>query len=296
MPPSDHAQALNAQGNDLREQGRLDDAADAYRQAVALAPGWAVARYNLGLVRKQQRRWPESLEHNRRAATLDPSNEAAWWNMGIAATACGRWELARQAWRGFGIDIPDGDGPIEFPCGVGPVRLNPDGAAEVVWGQRLDPARMAVLSVPLPDSGHCWGDLVLNDGEPVGTRLHGGVEVPVFNALALLLASEYGTFVAQVRLPPDEVLMRQLAEQAQARGGAAEDWSSNLQVLCRACSEGRPHEEHEREVPEGARLIGLAAHDREHAEAILEEWAAGREEVVVEWVEVGLERRRGEGE
>src|SRR5205807_10273545 len=68
-------------------------------------------------------------------------DKAAWWNQGIAATALGRWGLARRAWAGFGIDLPAGEGPLDFPCGSCPVRLCPDGDAEVVWAHRIDPAR-----------------------------------------------------------------------------------------------------------------------------------------------------------
>lgn len=32
-----------------------------------------------------------------------------------------------------------------------------------------------------------------------------------------------------------------LAELAAARGIAAEDWTTSIEVLCKACSEGRPH-------------------------------------------------------
>src|SRR5262249_30184970 len=144
--------------------------------------------------------------------------------------------------------VPDGDGPIDFPCGVGPVRLNPDGNGEVVWGQRLDPARMVLLSVPLPESGFCWSDVVLNDGQPVGTRRYRGRELPVFNALALLQRSPFGTYIARVEMPPDEALIVQLAEIAEGRDGAIEDWSSSIRPMCRACSEGRPHEGHDEEL------------------------------------------------
>lgn len=296
MLPSREAQQCNEQGRDLQEAGQFDEAADAYRRAVALAPDWATPLYNLGLICKHQKMWQQSLDYNRQAAALDPANQPAWWNMGIAATATGNWALARQAWRGFGIALPEGEGPIDFPCGISPIRLNPEGDGEVVWGHRLDPARMVLLSVPLPESGYCWGDTVLNDGAPVGHRQYQGREVPVFNALEILEASECGTFVAQVRLPPDEALIRQLAEIAARQHGAAEDWSSSVKMICRACSEGRPHETHETSLPEGAHQIGIAARDRAHATAILREWETGRKDIHVEWLEAALVRHAAESE
>jgi hypothetical protein len=274
---------LNATGIAHKEAGRLDEAAEAYEQALAIDPDWSTPLYNLGLVRKHQKRWQESLDFNRHAAALDPANEAAWWNMGIAATAVGNWDLARAAWRGFGLEgIPDGDGPIDFPCGVGPVRLNPDDVGEVVWGYRLDPARMVLLSVPLPASGHCWSDIVLNDGAPVGYRRYQGRELPVFDALALLDRSPFGTYAARVEMPPDRELIERLGQAAREHGGAAEDWKTMVRMLCRACSEGRPHDRHEEEpIPEGDHLIGIAARSRDHASEILTAWAAGQASVRV---------------
>jgi hypothetical protein len=45
------------------------------------------------------------------------------------------------------------------------VRLNPQSSGEVVCGERLDPARLLILSVPLPESRHRFYDIVLNDGQ-----------------------------------------------------------------------------------------------------------------------------------
>ena len=45
--------------------------------------------------------------------------------LGIAATALGEWALARQAWDAFGVDVPDGEGPIVADFGVAAIGLNP---------------------------------------------------------------------------------------------------------------------------------------------------------------------------
>ena len=47
-PPSEDAAALNARGNALFAEGRHAEAAEAYRRALALAPGRAVLQFNLG--------------------------------------------------------------------------------------------------------------------------------------------------------------------------------------------------------------------------------------------------------
>jgi hypothetical protein len=277
MFPRDHAVLLNQRGTELEEAGELKPAIGQYRKAAETDPSWSVPLYNLGLLYKRQLMWKESAEWNHKAVALNPKDEAAWWNLGIAATALRRWKLAREAWRGFGIkNIPEGSGPIELPCGYTPVRLNPESEAEVVWAERLDPARAEIASIPFPESGHRWRDVVLNDGAPVGHRLYRGEEVPVFNALQLFQCSKFGTFIARVRMPVNSAKGERLCQLAAEMEGSAEDWSTSIQILCKACSEGTPHDHHDSErvppQPPDVRLIGIAARNRKHATQILNAW------------------------
>lgn len=268
------AERWNEAGRVLADEGRASEAVSAYRSAIEAAPDWSVPWYNLGLVHKYEGDWESSLACNRRAAELAPADEAAWWNLGIAATALGRWEDARAAWRACGIEVPAGEGPIEMNLGMVPVRLAPAGAAEVVWCERLDPARAVVRNVPLPASGRRWGDLVLHDGAVNGYRKVGEREYGVFDELALLEASSFRTF---------EILLEALSEEDQERllgsaedmGAAAENWSRSIRYLCRQCSEGRPHARHDAELQEDRPELGfgVAARDEDHLARVLSEWA-----------------------
>jgi tetratricopeptide (TPR) repeat protein len=280
----------NEKATRLREQGQLDEAIELFTTAAAIDPCWGTPRYNLGLVFKHQKNWERSLEYNRQATNLDATNEAAWWNMGIAATALGQWSMARTAWRGFGIPVPDGDGPVDFPCGYGPVRLNPDSEGEVVWAHRLDPARAEIANIPFPESGFRWHDIVLTDGQPIGYRKVNGKDVPVFNALQLLQASAFGTFVAKVRMPDRPDLIKQLADQAAEVEGSAEDWSTSVRIICKACSEGRPHEVHDDHAApkDGVHLIAIAARDHDHATEILHGWESSLDDVEVDYLDEAL--------
>jgi hypothetical protein len=284
------AARLNQKALKLQARGQREEAIELYLEASAVDPTWSTPPYNLGLLFKRERRWKESLKYNRLATSADPGNQSAWWNMGIAATALGRWQLARSAWRGFGLDVPEGQGPLDFPCGYGPIRLNPDGNAEVVWAYRLDPARAELASIPFPESRHRWRDVVLNDGAPNGYRQYKGEEVPVFDALGLLEISSFGTYVARVQMPGDSRHVLELAEIAAELEGSAEDWTTSVRMICRACSEGRPHKQHDAEAvpPEGAHTIGIAARDRKHATQILHAWETSRKAVRVEWLEDAL--------
>jgi hypothetical protein len=286
------AAAANDKGMRLEGRGRIEEAVVHYQKAAALDPRWSVPLYNLGLLYKKQRDWKRSLDHNRRATALEPGDKAAWWNLGIAATALGRWDTARAAWRGFGIDVPDGDGPIDLPCGVTPIRLNPETEAEVVWAHRLDPARAVLITIPFPESGHRWGDRILNDGAPNGYRQYEGKEVPVFDELQLLERSPFGTYVAEVKMPDKRRYLEQLAHFASDMDGSAEDWSTSVRIICKACSEGRPHGEHDHEKPsppDGVHRIAIAARGRDHASDILYAWESEKDDVHVESLDEALE-------
>lgn len=248
--------------------------------------------FDLALAAKRRRDWAQAVELNQRALEVltDVSQgEPAAWNLGIAATAVGAWDTARVAWRQFGLAVPDGDGPIILDgLGLVPVRLNPsetqlgeeplaiDGRAfspEVVWTERLSPAHARVISVPSPESGHRWGDVVLTDGVPSGERHDGRAWVPVFDELALLERSENRTWAVPVRAPgPADV--EELTAAADATGLAAEDWSSTTRILCAACSAGRPDHHHTdvQRAWSADREFGIAAPEEGDVRALLESW------------------------
>jgi hypothetical protein len=66
-----------------------------------------------------------------------------------------------------------------------------------------------------------------------------------------------------------------------------EDWTASLRNLCKACSEGRPHEGHDQELRERRpwslkRRIGFAAMERESLDTVLRDWAAEPRRKVLE--------------
>src|SRR5262249_14447288 len=129
------------EANNIQHSGLIAEAVKYYEKATKLWPAWATPWYNLGLLRKEQRNWRESLRCNQKAVTLDPSERDAWWNLGIAATALGDWAEARRAWKGFRIRIPEGEGPIEMEIGLAPIRINPHEEPQVLGCGGIAPAR-----------------------------------------------------------------------------------------------------------------------------------------------------------
>ena len=177
----------------------------------------------------------DCLACNGKAVELEPRDEQdpAYWNAGIAATALEDWPAARWAWRGYGVPISEGDGPIEENFGPGVVRLP---VGETVWGTRIDPARMVLSSVPTPESGFRYGDIVMHDGEPQGSRVAGGRECAVFDAISRWRASPVPT--VQVVVDARKRAMRRPASLDSA-GVPAENWTVSITLHCIACSHGR---------------------------------------------------------
>ena len=271
---------LNAVDQLLDEAEALEDIEGAmplYERALALDPDRAATHYNLGLVYKYRGAWAESLHHNRRASDLRPDDEAANWNMGIAATALRDWAAAREAWRRVGLQIAEGQGPIDEDFGMTPVRLNPDDSGEVVWGRRIDPVRVVLSNIPYPSSGFRAGDMVLHDGAPVGERQHNGRTYSVFNVLELFESSANSTYEAEVRASDanDLTVLIKALDSAQI---VHEVWTTNVRTLCKQCSEGTPHEhvdENDRAPAwPDSHILGISTTSPEAARRVLERWSS----------------------
>jgi tetratricopeptide (TPR) repeat protein len=245
----------------LINERQFRDAVEPAAEACRLRPEWHDAWWNYAVALKHANRWTDCLEACDRAIGLDPANsDGMHWNAGIAATALGDWSRARAAWTAYGVTIPPGDGPLEMELGAAGVRVSLDENPEVIYGKRLDPCRVRVVTVPLPESKHRFGDIVLHDGEARGTRKLGNGEIAVFDELVLLNASEYGTWrvLARCRTPEERDELVALFDDVD---GAIEDWTESVHFLCAQCSLGQPHEHHDTKKADGwsiEREFGLA--------------------------------------
>jgi hypothetical protein len=230
--------------------------------------------FDLGVAYKHTRRWADCVAANERALSiLVEPQDPAWWNLGIAATAVRDWATARRAWRGYGVDIPDGEGSPECNWGLTPVRLPNN---EVVWADRLDPARAAIRSIPFPDSGFRYGDIVLHDGQPNGERRINDRIYYVFDVFECWAVSEIPTLTVTVACEDDSdagALIALFEEQT----FAAEDWTTKVRPLCADCSrasvESRSEPHHHPHAPEGQRSFGIASPEG-LARKLLNRWEA----------------------
>lgn len=232
----------------------------------------AVDEYNKGLQAKYEGRWQQSFEHNRLAAQLNPEDEAAWWNLAIAATALHDWDEARRAWIACGVIPNESEGEVTTPENWACVRLVPDDSAEVVWGKRIDPARIRIMNIPLPESDRLYGDIILNDGAQEGTRVSNGTEYPVFNELQVWRRSDFSTFRVEVVGATAEAksTLERLCEES---GLHFEDWGT-VRRLCATCSRGNPGPHDCSDVSQDDRGIhfGIAARAQDSVARLLAEW------------------------
>ena len=133
---------------------------------------------------------------------------------------------------------------------------------------------MIILNVPLPESGHRFHDIVLNDGAANGTRVDKhGTEVPVFDELSIWRVSEYSTFRVRVHIP-DESAEERLVELCLTQELGVEDWTT-IRFLCAKCSRGNPgpHECLDKPLEDGSKRFGFSAKKEEELLEVLREWA-----------------------
>ncbi len=284
----DAFKALHEHAYQAMERGALAQASSDFDALLRTEPANRYYHYMRGLVAKYQFDWETSLRRNLRAIELsDDSSEGEHWNAAIAATALGKWTEARRLWTSVGIRLPDGEGPIEGNFGVAVVRLSPWQGGETVFVRRIDPARARLLNVPLPESGHRFGDIVLHDGAATGHRFDGEHEVPVFNELVRLKPSEFQTFVVFVSCDSRESLQALL--DATGPGiGYSEDWTHSVRQICLRCSYGTAHT-HDREEStdwQSDRNLGIAAQSRKSVDKLLGAWLAAGKDRAVAGIEV----------
>jgi hypothetical protein len=248
-------------------------AADLYEQVLAHFPDEEPSAewwYDAALGHKFLRNWDKAYELGVQAAARAPRGEGdpAFWNLGIAATIRRDWAVARDAWAGFGIRLPEGEGEIHGRFGRACVRLDTAGAREVVWIERLCPTRGRVLNVPVT-GGRRFGEIVLHDGQPNGERVVDGTTFPVFDELLRFEPSDLPTF--QVTIAAGEPGDLEALTTLFADHDFAAEPADTLTTHCACCSEGTLHTE-PRPAHAAAQRVALAAPEDE-ARRLLDRWA-----------------------
>jgi len=91
---SDEAAQHNREGAKLVEQGKMEEALEAFQEAVQLDANDAVARLNLAYAYDRQGRTAEAIAEYQRAIELSPSNLLAYNNLGVLYDKMGQYDEA----------------------------------------------------------------------------------------------------------------------------------------------------------------------------------------------------------
>jgi hypothetical protein len=228
------------------DKGNDEEAIRIYERILTEKEDWSTVHYNLGLIYKYRMEWERSYQHNKRAVELDPAMEAARWNLGIAATMLQDWKLARRCWNFFGMKYEIVDEDTAGNLGEVVIRISPNANPETVWATRICPARAVIKNIPLPESEHRFKDVVLNDGAANGYRMLEGKEYPVFDEIQHLTCSDYRTYSMKCKIK-SPVHLDALRQHCWKSDITVENWTT-VKMLCKQCSEGRPHERHDHDL------------------------------------------------
>ena len=307
-PPS--GDLLFALGRALLGAGRLDDAEDLCRDLLGPAEDVTVpwqARWVLSLVAEERGdlataasllQEMESLNRaicgegffRREARLLFATGEveaelAAWeavieeaedkgpahWNRLTAATVHQRWALVRTSARALGMELDEGDAPIDEDWGYVRLVLSPD---QTVYARRTGPATARVMSITCPQEPERYGELWAY--EPIPLPLPEDEEedkLPSrFRSLARLEAPPVlSTCLDGWRLSPDQD--ERLRRYALSLGGAAFRASTEGYRMAPPPSAGMGADAEDNGVPASYYRIALPA-DRVSPQA-LHAWLEG---------------------
>src|SRR5262245_9919131 len=96
----------NALGVAYVQLGRVPEALDQFRSALALAPNHAQASYNIGVIAMAQNRIPDAIASFERAIAARPDYAEAHNNLGVALEATGRADEAERHFRAALAALP----------------------------------------------------------------------------------------------------------------------------------------------------------------------------------------------
>lgn len=93
------AQAYFNHALDHMNSGRLEDAIQAYEQALLHQPNFPAALLNLGALHYRRKSWQQARQAFENAARLDNDSEMAHFNLALAHAKLGQWDKAERAAR-----------------------------------------------------------------------------------------------------------------------------------------------------------------------------------------------------
>jgi tetratricopeptide (TPR) repeat protein len=222
-------EAINNLGLVLAAQGRFDKAIENYRAALRINPDYYIALNNLGLAFAAQGRFDEAIENYRAALRINPDYHAALNSLGMALTARGRPDEAiadfRQAVR---IQPHHADYHLNWGVALDQLGRTREAVAQYREALKLNPDLIAALN------NLAWilasnPDAELRDGAEAVRLSERACELnhyqePLFIGTLAAAYAEAGRF-------PEAVAAAEKAEQLGTTAGLTAVAAKNRQLL-----------------------------------------------------------------
>ncbi|MEM1215149.1 MAG: tetratricopeptide repeat protein [Bacteroidota bacterium] len=267
--PPDHQQLFE----EARRYEALGDSYHAiklYKRIVKLVPEWMPPYLALGRQYHQRHEWKPCYHYFKKTVALAPDEREAWWGLGMAATALKKWRVARSVWSKFGMGkiSPQPEG----------LRLTYNGQFEILWMRPESPAHGRILSIPHPDSGFHYGDLVMYERKPIGHHIVDQRRVPVYAEFGHFKRSPYQTFSCLVHHVTEKQIL-QLEQMCYSARLGFEVWSNAARGMVLDHPEAFPEyygrsilPKEDLDTPQDHALIAIAALHQAEVLHVLDAW------------------------
>lgn len=271
MQPAEAAKQFYEQALAYDEAGDVYNAIKLYRRVIKLEGGWKPPYLRLLAIYKGRHEWKPAYHFAKRSLAIDPADSGIWWDLGIAATALKKWRIARNVWAKFDL-------PAAAPKAANEIfslALPYGKYIEMIWVRPICPARAEVISIPRPDAGRYYRDVVLYDRRQLqGHNIAGNRKLPVYEYLGHWKHSHYRTF--SCRLYTGEAKdVRVLERLCMEAGFGFENWSNsalNAMPKLRA-KKSEFYNLHDRdEAPEAVQWVAIAARREWEVKQLLRQW------------------------
>lgn len=183
--PPDHKQ-LFEEARRYEELGDVYHATKLYKRVIKLAPDWVDAYAALGSIYFWRKEWKPCFHYCKKAVAIQPDLRDSWWQLGMAAYALKKPRLARSVWAKFGM--------LEIARQPEGLRLVYNNTFEILWMQAVNASAARIMSIPHPDSGFRFRDLVLYNRQLIGHHIVAQKRVPVYDEMGVFKRSPYDTY------------------------------------------------------------------------------------------------------
>ncbi|MEM8523439.1 MAG: hypothetical protein AAGG68_02290 [Bacteroidota bacterium] len=261
-------QQLLQAAHQYEQLGDVYHATKLYRAAIKIAPEHCFPYQQLSKIYRQRREWKPTLYYSQQAIERKTKEQIVWNNLATAATALEKWKLARTALEKVAAPIPaHSSQPI-------PIRIHTrTKRSEIVWALPQQQLCAKIISIPSPESGRHYGEIVLYDCNSREKQIVGDRPYRVFPEIERFKKSFYRTF--SVLIHTDHITsIQKLAELCYDQQLGFENWS-NLQHQLVTQTENRSAEYYENAAQSselGYQLIAIAALEKYQVKEVLRIW------------------------